>query len=80
MTRAQKAAATRAAYRIQAERRTAEQARIRAIVATGKCPLCASPLRRNTSLTGWWQCSQYGAPGFRAIASKAPCEWQGFTE
>lgn len=52
----------------------------RAIVATGKCPDCGAPLRCNLSLTGWWQCSQLGAEGFRADSSKPPCGWQGFTE
>jgi hypothetical protein len=31
-------------------------------------------------LTGWWQCSQYGAEGFRADSTKPSCGWQGFTE
>jgi len=52
----------------------------RAIVATGICPDCGRGVRRNSSLTGWWQCSQYGAEGFRADATRPPCHWQGFTE
>lgn len=55
-------------------------ARARAIVATGKCPDCGAPLRRNLALTGWWQCSQLGAEGFRADSSKPSCTFQCFTE
>lgn len=51
-----------------------------AIVATGCCPKCGAGLRRNLSLTGWWQCDQFGADGFRADSSKPPCHFQGFTE
>lgn len=50
------------------------------IVATGKCPCCDRPLRRNLSLTGWWQCSQLGAEGFRADASQPSCNFQCFTD
>lgn len=50
-----------------------------AIVATGVCPQCGSPLRRNSAMTGWWQCSQYGAVGFRADANKVTCGFQTFT-
>ena len=49
-------------------------------VAQNKCPHCGAPLRRNLALTGWWQCSQYGAEGFRADSSKPSCSWQGFTQ
>lgn len=52
----------------------------RAIVQTGKCPKCGSRLRRNLALTGWWQCEQYGAEGFRKDASRPPCSFQTFTE
>ena len=51
-----------------------------AIVQTGKCPQCGSKLRRNLALTGWWQCEQYGAEGFRKDASKPSCSFQCFTE
>lgn len=50
-----------------------------AVVLTGKCPQCGSKLRRNLALTGWWQCEQYGAVGFRARSEDAACSWQGFT-
>jgi len=54
-------------------------AKAQAIVATGKCPDCGSPLRRNLALTGWFQCSQHGADGFRADSSKPSCSFQTFT-
>ncbi len=50
------------------------------VVASGKCPLCGGGLRRNLSLTGWWQCEQLGAEGFRKDPAKPSCSWQGFTE
>ena len=72
------------------EKRQAEQesaARIQkaraetaAVVASGKCPVCGARLRQNLSITGWWQCSQLGAVGFRADALKPSCSWQGFTQ
>lgn len=49
------------------------------IVKTGKCPQCGSGLRRNLSLTGWWQCEQYGSVGFRKDDNKADCSFQTFT-
>ena len=64
----------------QIERLEAVHAEARRVVQSGKCPQCGSPLRRNLALTGWWQCSQYGAEGFRADSSKPSCSWQGFTE
>lgn len=56
----------------------AEQAAQKAIVAAGKCPVCGAAIRRNTALTGWYQCEQAGAEGFRKDASKASCSWQTF--
>lgn len=44
-----------------------------------RCPTCGKTVRRNLSLTGWVQCSQFGAPAFRQDATLPPCEWQGFT-
>ena len=58
----------------------AAHAETRAIVASGKCPICGAGLRRNTSLTGWWMCEQTGAANFRRHAGKPSCSWQGFTE
>lgn len=37
----------------------------RAVVATGKCPDCGSPLAQNFSMTGWYQCVAYPAPSHR---------------
>lgn len=62
----------------EAADREARHAEARRIVATGKCPQCGSPLRRNSSLSGWWQCSGYGAPGFRQTEHE--CSFQTFTE
>jgi len=50
------------------------------ILQGGACPRCGSGFRRNLALTGWWQCEQYGAPGFRADDAKPSCAWQGFTQ
>lgn len=50
-----------------------------AIVKTGTCPQCGSGLHRNNSLTGWWQCDQYGSEGFRKDATKPACSFQCFT-
>lgn len=64
----------------QMARMNAAREAVRAIVATGKCPDCGRALRRNLSISGWWQCSQLGAVGFRVDASAPSCNWQGFTE
>lgn len=64
----------------QIARIEAAHAAARLVVSTGKCPQCGASLRRNLALTGWWQCSQYGADGFRADSGKPSCSWQGFTE
>lgn len=61
-------------------RQAARVAEARRIVATGQCPQCGAALRHNLSLSGWWQCSQYGAEGFRADSSKPACSFQTFTE
>lgn len=42
------------------------------------CPCCGAKTRRNPSLTGWVQCGQYGAVGFRADSTKPACSWQEF--
>lgn len=68
--------AQRAAETAKREARIAEAV---AIVRTGKCPQCGRPLRRNLALTGWYQCSQYGAEGFRADSSSPSCSFQTFT-
>lgn len=64
----------------------AKMARIHAeaqqIVASGKCPDCGSGLRRNITLTGWWQCGCYGTDAFRSpeYRGKTSCNFQCFTE
>ena len=45
-----------------------------------RCPTCGGTVRQNLSLTGWVQCAQYGAKGFRLDDNKPACDWQGFTE
>lgn len=49
------------------------------VVKSGVCPICGAGLYRNLSISGWWQCRQLGAVGFREDASKPSCSWQGFT-
>jgi len=76
--------------KIQREQRRAERARniaamqdryneAQRIVATGKCPQCGCGLRRNLSMTGWWQCEQFGAPQFRKDPAAPDCNFQTFT-
>ena len=80
MTRGQKAAETRRRNAASRARLEQAEAKTRAIVATGKCPLCGSNLRRNLALPGWWQCEQFGEEWFRARPNEPGCKWQGFTE
>lgn len=68
------------ARRLQNVRIARERERMSIIVQGGKCPECGSALRRNTSMSGWWQCEQIGAPSFRARPSDPHCSFQGFTE
>lgn len=65
--------------RLQNLRLEQGRAEVEAVVATGKCPRCGSPLRRNLSMSGWWQCEQLGAPSYRARPDEDECGWQGFT-
>ncbi len=60
-----------------AERMAAERAKVIAAVKANTCPVCGRPLRRNSSIAGWWQCSQFGAVGFRADSNAPACDWQG---
>lgn len=73
---------TKAEKAARAAKMEAIYAEAKRIVATGICPHCAAPLRRNLSMTGWWQCGQYGSDGFRKDNSKPACPvaFQTFTE
>jgi len=79
-TAAQKRAETIRARRAQQARMQAPIDAVKAAVATGKCPDCGRAIKRNNALAGWYQCTQFGAEGFRADASQPACNWQGFTE
>lgn len=48
------------------------------VLSNGKCPKCGSGLKRNSSLTGWWQCEQYGAATHRARPNDPACLFQMF--
>lgn len=73
--------AERKAQWAEVEKRIAENhATMRAHIARGTCPDCGGALRRNTSLTGWWQCEQFGAAGFRKDPTRPSCGFQGFAE
>jgi len=76
MTRSEKMAERKRAQ----DRIAKAQAEARSIVMTGTCPQCGASLRRNWSITGWWQCEQYGADTHRKDASKPACSFQCFTE
>ena len=80
LTRSQKAAETRKRNAESKARIEAGQAEMRTHVARGTCPDCGAAIKRNLSMTGWYQCSQFGAEGFRADSSKPACNFQGFTE
>ncbi len=69
-----------AAQQASNDRIAAAHAETKAVVASGRCPVCGGKPKRNLSLTGWWQCEQLGAEGFRKDATKPSCSWQGFTE
>lgn len=62
----------------EAKRVAEYTAKANATIATGKCPQCGRPLRRNLALQGWWQCEQYGADTHRADASAPACNFQTF--
>lgn len=82
-TAAQRAATRRKnhdARKLQIARIDLARATTRAIVASGKCPDCGGKVKRNLSLTGWWQCEQFGSEPFRARQTEPACSWQGFTE
>lgn len=47
-----------------------------AVVSKGKCPVCGRKLRHNSAILGWYQCEQFGAPGFRADPAGPECNYQ----
>ena len=61
------------------EEREARYAEAQAIVESGNCPDCGCNIKRNSSLTGWYQCEQYGSVGFRKRDDQPSCGWQAFT-
>lgn len=75
---AQKRAANKAARKASDERIALAKAEASAAFAANKCPQCGAGVRQNLALTGWVQCEQYGAEGFRKDSSKPACSWQGF--
>lgn len=77
LTRTQRAERMAAKQAAEA-RREAVLLEGRTAIQLNKCPRCGRPVRRNLALTGWVQCSQYGADGFRADSSQPECEWKGF--
>lgn len=60
------------------EREAARKAEAAPIIASGVCPKCGRQLKRNLSLTGWYQCQQYGADTHRADPSQPSCSFQIF--
>ena len=55
------------------------QAETRAVVASGKCPVCGAGVHKNLSLTGLWKCNRSGSGSFRRDPTGSHCDWQGFT-
>ena len=64
----------------QAKRLDVRRANATELLKKGVCPECGTKLRYNSSITGWWQCAQLGAEGFRLDASKPSCGFQFFAE
>ena len=64
----------------RAERMAAAREAVADAARRNRCPSCGGAVRRNLSLTGWWQCAQFGAPQFRADPRAPSCDWQGFAE
>ena len=62
-----------------AERIAAAHAEALAAWNSNRCPECGRGIRRNLALSGWVQCEQYGAEGFRKDPNAPSCDWQGFT-
>lgn len=45
---------------------------------TNTCPRCGRPVTPNNSISGWVQCTQFGALQFRRDKEAPACNWQGF--
>ena len=58
------------------ERTVARKVEAYKIVKSGICPYCGSFLRNNLSISGWWQCEQFGAESFRKDSTKPACSFQ----
>ena len=71
---------TRAERQAQRKRLDEAKRQANAVVAAGRCPECGAGLRQNLALSGWWQCEQFGAKGFRKDANSPSCNFQCFTE
>jgi len=80
MTKGQKAAETRRRNLESKARIAAAQAEARKVWDYGVCPCCGAGLRQNLAISGWIQCDQYGAEGFRKDSTKPACSYQGFTK
>jgi hypothetical protein len=57
---------------------SSRQLRVRAIVAALRCPQCGGGIKRNNTISGWWQCEQFGAETHRKDPSRPACSWQDF--
>jgi hypothetical protein len=79
-TTAAERAEKKAARKASEARIALAHAEAQAALAFNSCPACNRAVKRNLALTGWVQCSQYGAVGFRADSAAPNCGWQGFTE
>ncbi len=57
-------------------------AEAQAHVERGTCPYCGTALKRNSALTGWWQCGAYACEAMRAPEFKGlpSCSFQCFTK
>jgi len=64
--------------KVNAERMKKVFAENAQIWSKGTCPTCGAKLVRNLSLTGWIQCKQLGAEGFREDSTKPSCNYQFF--
>lgn len=73
ISKAAKAATIEASRR----RRMTLYLRYMPILRSGVCPECGTKLYRNLSLSGWWQCGHFGAPGFQKEAGPN-CNYQFF--